>query len=210
MLGAVPNWQWAAIAGLLASSAFFAASETALTALGDARVGALIERGGRGSLLRIWQKHADRVLTTLLLGNTLANIALGALTALVAVGLGYDHGAIAATGITTLIVLVVAEVVPKAFAKRFSTASALMLVPFVALLYWALLPLTIPLAWFPRGLTRLLRLDGQTGPDPLASHELEYLIEKGGKSGALDQVKQELLSSLVQIARRMGAMSIFK
>ena len=81
----VPLWQWITLGAALVGSAFFSSTETALTALGEARVRALIESGGRrASFLRLWQKHPDGILSTLLLGNTLVNVGMGAITALIA------------------------------------------------------------------------------------------------------------------------------
>ena len=56
----VPTWQWVSLLLGLFLSAFFSASETALTALGEARVRRLIETGGwRGALLKVWQRHMN-------------------------------------------------------------------------------------------------------------------------------------------------------
>ncbi|MBS2024544.1 MAG: HlyC/CorC family transporter, partial [Deltaproteobacteria bacterium] len=108
--------------------------------------------------------------------------------------LGIDHGAALATGVTTLVVLLFAEVVPKTFAKKFSTNTALTLMPAVALLYLLLYPITTPLAAFPRVFGKLLGTNPAEHIDPLTSHELQYLIEEGGRKGSLDEVKQELLT----------------
>src|SRR3990172_11682241 len=61
-------------------SAFCSGTETALTALGDARARQLLESGGRQArLLAIWVHSPERVLSTLLVCNTLVNIGAGAL-----------------------------------------------------------------------------------------------------------------------------------
>ena len=61
----VHTWQWVSLLVGLLLAAFFASAETALTALGEARVRHLIDSGGwRGSLLRLWQKHPERILST--------------------------------------------------------------------------------------------------------------------------------------------------
>jgi putative hemolysin len=74
----IPSWQWAAFVAGLAGSAFFSSAETALTALGEARLRSLIDTGGRrASFLRLWQAHPDRILSALLVGNTLVNVGLG-------------------------------------------------------------------------------------------------------------------------------------
>src|SRR5258708_31010954 len=98
----IPTWQWMTLAMGLAVSAFFSAAETALTSLGDARVSALVERGGRaGALLALWRGHPDRGLTPLLLGNTLVHVSMGSLTTLIALQAGFHAPLAAVTGPTT-------------------------------------------------------------------------------------------------------------
>ena len=102
----MPSWQWIAfVAGILVA-AFFSSAETALTTLGEARIRSLVETGGRrAALLRLWLNHPDRILAALLLGNTLVNVGLGSLTALMAEEAGYGHGLAVLTGVTTVILL---------------------------------------------------------------------------------------------------------
>jgi len=118
----VPTWQWIFFVGGIFASAFFSSAETALTALGEARVQSLAESGGRrNSLIRLWQKHPDRVLSALLVGNTMVNVGLGSLTALMADSAGYGHAVAVLTGVTTVILLIFGEITPKTFAKRHAT-----------------------------------------------------------------------------------------
>ncbi|HTN51094.1 MAG TPA: DUF21 domain-containing protein, partial [Anaeromyxobacter sp.] len=70
-----------ALVGLLfvVGSAFCSGTETALTALGEARSRQLMESSGRRARrLAIWVAHPERVLSTLLIGNTVMNIGAGA------------------------------------------------------------------------------------------------------------------------------------
>jgi CBS domain containing-hemolysin-like protein len=74
--------KWLLTVGILAGSAFCSGTETALTALGDARARQLRDRGGRRPrLLGLWVEHPERVLATLLIGNTLMSVGAGALAA---------------------------------------------------------------------------------------------------------------------------------
>jgi len=193
----VPNWQWVTfVAGSLAS-AFFSSAETALTALGEAKVRSLVETGGRrGALLRLWLHHPDRILSALLLGSTLVNVGLGSLTALMVDEAGYGHALALLTGVTAVIVLIFGEITPKTFAKRHATGFALFIMPLVALVYWLLYPLAWLLVQIPRALARAV------GSDPAASQavtssELEHLIEMGARQGSIDKVREQLLSSVL-------------
>jgi CBS domain containing-hemolysin-like protein len=187
----VPAWQWITLAAALIGSAFFAATETALTSLGEARVRALIDSGARS--LRLWQKHPDRILSTLLLGNTLVNVGMGALTALVAQELGFSRGLALLTGVITLVILLFGEITPKTLAKRHATGFAVLMMPVVALVYYLFLPLSWLLVQFPRALSH--KEPGKM--EAVTSQELEYMIEMGARQGSIDKVREELLSSVL-------------
>jgi len=193
----VHTWQWVSLLVGLLLAAFFASAETALTSLGEARVRHLIDTGGwRGSLLRLWQKHPERILSTLLLGSTLANVALGSLTAVIADDLGLGRSIAIITGITTVVLLALGEITPKTFAKRYASGTALALMPIVALFYWLLYPISWALVQIPRGLSRAMGIRPPT-MESVTSQELEYLIEQGARHGSLDKTKERLLSSVL-------------
>ena len=193
----VASWQWVSLILGLLLSAFFSSSETALTALGDARVRHLVDTAGwRGAMLKVWQRHPDRILSTLLLGNTLVNVGLGSLTAVIAHDLGMDRGVAVVTGLTTVIVLIFGEITPKTFAKRHATGAALALIPIVVLFYWLLWPFAWLFVQIPRGIACAMGL-GEPVTESVTSQELEYLIEQGARHGSLDETKEQLLSSVL-------------
>jgi CBS domain containing-hemolysin-like protein len=193
----VPTWQWVSLILGLLLSAFFSSAETALTALGEARVRHLIETGGwRGALLKLWQRHPDRILSMLLLGNTLVNVGLGSMTAVIAHDLGLDSKIALVTGLTTVMLLVFGEITPKTFAKRHASGAAIALIPVVILFYFLLWPFAWLFVQIPRGIARAMGL-GEPPAESVTSRELEYLIEQGARHGSLDETKEQLLSSVL-------------
>ncbi|HSN90506.1 MAG TPA: DUF21 domain-containing protein, partial [Anaeromyxobacteraceae bacterium] len=119
------TWKWLLGALFLLGSAFCSGTETALTALGEVRARQTLETGGRrGRMLKLWIEHPERILATLLIGNTLVNIGMGALAASVAADLAAWAGWSAATAVTaatvivTAVVLCLGEILPKTLAKR--------------------------------------------------------------------------------------------
>ena len=193
----VPTWQWIALGAGLFLSAFFSASETALTSLGEARVRNLVENGGRrGFLLHMWQQHPERILSALLVGNTLVNVAMGSLTAVIAHDLGFETSIAIFTGIITVLLLIFGEITPKTFAKRYASQWALISMPFVALFYFLLWPLAWLFVQIPRGLSNAMGIK-EPRPESVTSQELEYLIELGARQGSLDPTKEQLLNSVL-------------
>jgi Putative Mg2+ and Co2+ transporter CorB len=117
-----------AIAGLLAVSAFFSSSETALTAVSPGKMHQL-EKDGSNAAARVNRLVADkeRLIGAMLLGNTFVNILVSSLaTAVLEERLG-KHAVVIVTAIMTVAVLIFAEVLPKtlAIARTSETALAL-------------------------------------------------------------------------------------
>ncbi|ACL65656.1 protein of unknown function DUF21 [Anaeromyxobacter dehalogenans 2CP-1] len=209
-MDAVPTWKWLLGVAFLAASAFCSGTETALTALGEPRARQLRETGGRRArLLGLWIDHPERVLSTLLIGNTLVNVGAGALAGSVGADLagggGWAPGTLVAiaTGVTTVVILFAGEIVPKTIGKRHPAPVALWAMPMVQALCLAMWPLSA-------AVTRLTgwvvgRLGGGRAPTPaVTSEEIEYLIEMGTREGVLDEVKEELLNSVLEFADRVA------
>jgi CBS domain containing-hemolysin-like protein len=208
---AVPAWKWLLALFFLVGSAFCSGTETALTALGDARARQLMDSGGgrRARLLRIWVDHPERVLSTLLIGNTLVNIGAGALAASVASTIASSAGWSAATviavatALTTAVILFFGEIVPKTLAKRHPVRATLMVIPTVRAVTAVLWPVSTAVT---RATSAFVGLFGGAAPNAPAvtSEEIEYLIEMGTKEGVLDEVKEELLNSVLEFADRVA------
>ena len=117
---------------LLASSAFFSATEIALFALSKLQVRRLRQdQPATGQLISELLDRPQRLLSTILFGNTLVNIATAVL--------GYDllqrfapqHANVIAVPVMTLLILLCGEVTPKAILIRRPEFFALKLVPVI-------------------------------------------------------------------------------
>jgi len=209
-VGAVATWEWLLAAFFLVSSAFCSGTETALTALGDARARQLRDGGGRRArMLSVWIEHPERVLSTLLIGNTLVNVGAGALAAAIGTGIALaagwspGTGVAAATGAATAVILFFGEIVPKTLAKRHPIRVSLAAIPVARALAVLLWPVSTAVTRATGGLVALF--GGGTGEAPgVTSEEIEYLIEMGTKEGVLDEVKEELLNSVLEFADRVA------
>jgi CBS domain containing-hemolysin-like protein len=196
--------------GIVLGSAVTSASETALTALGDIKARQLVEAGGRRArMLKVWIEHPERVLSAVLVTNTLLNIVGGVLAGELAAGVAARFGISqatalgVATGVATVVVLFAGEVVPKTLAKRHPVRFSMALIPFVSAVSWLLWPVSMGLVRATHGLMRLFG-GGKEAPGPaVTSEEIEYIIEMGTREGVLDEVKEELLNSVLEFADRV-------
>lgn len=107
----------AAIVALLALSFFFSGSETALTASSRARL-LQLEKGGdrRATVVSELLQMRERLIGTLLLGNTVVNILASALTTSLFLALFGEKGVGLATLVLTVVVVIFSEVLPKTWA----------------------------------------------------------------------------------------------
>lgn len=121
-------------------SAYFSATETAFSSLNRIRVKNMAERGDRrAELVMRLSDNYDSLLSTILIGNNIVNIACASLSTLIFVRmLGDEAGASISTVVTTIVVLIFGEVSPKSIAKEspesFAMFSAPLLHVFVILL----------------------------------------------------------------------------
>jgi CBS domain containing-hemolysin-like protein len=209
-LDAVPAWKWLLALVFLAGSAFCSGTETALTALGDARARQLREAGGRRArMLGLWVDHPERVLSTLLIGNTLVNVGAGALAASIGTdiaawfGWGGATTVAVTTALVTVVVLLFGEIIPKTIAKRHPVKSALGTVPALRAVAWLLWPISTAVTRMTGAFVGAIGGKASTAP-AVTSAEIEYLIEMGTREGVLDEVKEELLNSVLEFADRVA------
>ena len=200
----IPLWETIAVCAGLLASFFFSGAETALTSLTEARTQQLIDESKNPkNLLRYWLHSPERILSTLLFGNNLANIGLSALVTSITLTLAPDApGALAiSTGLTTFVVLTFCEITPKTLARRHAIPFAKAAIPIIVGLSWLFYPITLFLTGLSSALSFILSGGKRQEEQPkVTGDEIEYMIELGSREGVLDDVKQQLLTSVLEFA----------
>lgn len=186
------------LAFMLVLSAFFSGSETAITALDNLKLRALIKEQGdpNGMYTLVLEKRA-RFITTLLVGNNLVNNFSAILTSnLFAIWLG-NAGIGIATAVVTFLVLIFGEITPKSFAIN----SVLPIFKAVVRpIYWlsiVMSPVIVLLETITQSIIRLFSPGGtQQG---LSVQDLRLMIEILGGRGQLDWQKHQLLNKALMM-----------
>ncbi len=185
------------LAVLLGLSAFFSGSETALVSLSRLRVRHMAEKGGK--VARILLKLKDdpqRMLTTILIGNNLVNIASAAIATSIAIGLFGNNGIGIATGIMTLLILIFGEVTPKSFATQFNEAYS----KFSAIPIWYLSIILLPFIsifnWFYKVLIKIF--GGEPKKSTLSEDYLKSIVNISEEEGAIKEIEKEMVNKIFE------------
>lgn len=186
------------LALMLALSAFFSGSETAITALDNLKLRALIKEQGdpNGMFTLVLEKRA-RFITTLLVGNNLINNFSAILTSnLFALWLG-SAGLGVATAVVTFLLLVFGEITPKSLAINNVLPFFKTVVRPIYLLSVILAPIIYLFEAMAQQVIRLFNR-GATQPS-LSLQELQLMIEILGGKGQLDLQKHQLLNKALML-----------
>jgi CBS domain containing-hemolysin-like protein len=168
---------------LLVLSGAFSGAETALVSLSMARVEALVGEGRSGALaLYHLKKDPSRMLTTILIGNNLVNIAASALATVIATREFGSAGPGIAVGLLTLVILVFGEITPKSLATRYSERISL----FIAVPLRWFMRLIYPLVWFFGNFTTWVHgLTGGQSDPTITESELIGMLGYGVREGEI-------------------------
>ncbi len=192
----------AAIVVLLALSAFFNISETSLTACSRARMHALEQEGDRNArIVNRLMVSPERVIGTVLLGNTLVDVLAAALASALAVELVGEVGVVFATAIMTVLIVIFSAVLPKTYALADPDKMALIVAPFMRVTIAILLPLTVAMQYVVRFLLKLTPSTRDDAANILAAHEeLRGTIELGHKEGAVARGDAHMLGGVLDLS----------
>lgn len=187
---------YAAMAALVAFSAFFSASETSFTSVNMIRIRNMAEEGEQKAVTAVkLVENYDRMLSTILIGNNLVNIALSSLTTVIATKLFGDAGVALATGVTTLVILTFGEILPKSWAKENSERLVLLFAEPLRLCSLLLWPLSTFFIW----LKGAFRRGGEEEKAPsFTEKELMYMASVGQEEGVLEEQEKDLVQSALE------------
>jgi putative hemolysin len=201
----VGGWQVLLLLGLLLLSGAMSGSETALTALGEWKIHQLRDEGNDPhGLFELLARQPTRFITTLLIGNNLVNIAATALVTQMSIQLsrqlGFSEAAAVAyaTGVMTLLVLVVGEITPKSIAVHNPVGFSRAVIRPVYAMSVVLYPIGRAFAWFTSRLLRSLRLE--SSKDPLITeNELRLMLRSAEEHGVIEASEQEMIKGVIDL-----------
>ena len=176
-------------------SAYFSATETAFSSANTTRLRTLAEKGSGGAALALkLLEQYDRLLSTILIGNNIVNIATASIGTVLFVRHYGDAGATISTVVVTVVVLIFGEISPKSIAKDCAERCAMLSAPILRVLIWVLLPLNQLFSLWKKLLSRVFRLGGES---KMSQEELLMLVDEVQQDGSIDRDEGELLKNAI-------------
>jgi len=187
---------------LLLISAFFSSSETGMLSLNRYRLKHLANEGHRSAqLAQRLLETPERLISVILIGNNLVNIAAATLATIIAQQLmpnNEELGMLISTIVLTLAVLIFSEVTPKTLAQRHPER-----VSFPASYVLRVLSTILaPAVWFVNGIVKsifwIFRVGKSNGNDEaLSSEELKTIVNESGST--LPEERQSMLLGILEL-----------
>lgn len=184
--------QLAAIVILVILSGFFSSAETALTTVNRVRMRALEEEGSRqaATVNKILDRYG-KMLSTILIGNNIVNIAASSLATTLAIRINLVVGI--ATGILTITILLCGEIVPKTWAMLYSEKISLAYGSIILGLMHILTPVIFIVDKLSNGILRLLHIDPNKKVSTMTENELKTYVDVSHEDGVIESEEREII-----------------
>ncbi len=186
----------------LAFSSFFSSAETAISSANSIRLRKLVEEKKRGAhKASLLIDNYDRTITTILIGNNLANIGASTAAVFIFTNLIRNHASIAnitSTVVMTLLVIIFGEIIPKTYAK----ANATKVATNIAGMLWFFYKLFFPLSFIFMKLANAVKGKEVTEELTVTGEELETIIDTMEDQGVIDEDHADLLQGALSLGNK--------
>ena len=191
------------MAALVIMSAYFSATETAFSSLNKTRLKAFEEKGDKRAKLALkLSDNYDKLISTILVGNNIVNIALATIGTLFFarfVVRDQDVAATVSTVVITVVVLIFGEVTPKSIAKDCPEKFAMFSAPLIRIFIWVLAPINFIFTLWKKLISKVFKLEGNT---KMSQEELVLLVEEVEQDGTLDTDEGELIRNAIEFGEQ--------
>ncbi len=156
---------------------------------------------GAKRVLRMIQRP-EKLLSTILLGNNLANTAAAALGTALAISLwGEEHGILIATAGVTILILILGETTPKTIATQHTERLSLVLARPIEVISWLLTPFVAVLSWIASGFSKLVG-GAPVSRSLVSEEEIRTMISVGHREGTVEEAEAEMLHKVFDFGDR--------
>ncbi|MFH0767475.1 MAG: hemolysin family protein [Bacillota bacterium] len=185
----------ALLAFLILLSAFFSSAEMAFSSLNQIKIKHLIQNGHKRARHTLTlSENFEKLLTTILIGNNIANIASASLATVIFVKYWGNYGVTISTAVMTTLVLIFGEITPKSLAKKIPEKYALIITPILRVFIWILTPLNFLFSLWQKLMNKLFKFVKEL---PITEEELLTYVKEVQHEGGINENEGELIRSVI-------------
>ena len=193
-----PALQLIIILILLALSAFFSSSETALTTVSHLKLRSLADSGNKKAkkVLKVTE-NSSKLLSAILVGNNIVNISASALATTFCTNMFGSKYIGVSTGILTLLVLIFGEISPKTLATQYALQLSMVVVYPISWLMTLLTPVIFLLNILTGAIFKLFRVDPSAKKASITEAELRTIVNVSHEEGVIEPEEKFMISNVV-------------
>ena len=184
-------------------SGYFSATETAFSTFSKTKIKTIAEKGNKkAELVLKLSEDYDKLLSTILIGNNIVNIALASLgTVLFVRFLGDAKGPTVSTAVITVVVLIFGEITPKSIAKDMPEKFSLFSAPLLNALVWILRPINFLFSMWKKLVSLIVKNDDD---NKMSQEELLMMVDEVEQEGSIDSDESELLRNVIEVTDKQA------
>lgn len=172
---------------LIFLASFFSSAEIGFFSLDSAKVRALIKAKKRGShALAKLKENPQKLIITILIGNNLVHISASVIATVVGMRYFGSAGIAIAFGITTFLILIFGEILPKSFAENKPVKVSLWAVKPIQIIAWLLYPVVIVFEW-------MTKIIGKEEGKEITETEIKAMAEIGAEKGTIRKTEEKMI-----------------
>ena len=190
---------------LLALSAFFSSSETALVTVNKIRMRNMAEGGNKQAETVIKTvENQGKMLSAILIGNNVVNLSASSLATVMASSLFGNKAVGIATGILTLLILVFGEITPKTMATYSAEKISLKVARYIYFLMTVLTPVIFLVNLLSGVVLKLCGVDTKEKRESITEDELRTIVEVSHEEGVLETEEKKMITNVFDFGESLA------
>ena len=179
---------------LVLSYSFFSACETAFSSLNRVKLKALANQGNKKAQNTLdLHDSFSKVLTTILIGNTIVNVVSASLATVFFSKLYPNNGVAISSVVMTIVIMIIGEIIPKNISKHFPEKFAIVVTPLLKLLVFIFTPLTYVFNLIDKLFSKTFKDD-----DAYSTEEFITMVEEANEDGEIEDHEADLITNALE------------
>ena len=182
---------------LIIMSAYFSATETAYSSLNKIKLKSIANKGNKKAKLALeLSEKYDSVISTILIGNNIVNIATASLATVLFTKLLGSSGVTVSTIVMTILILIFGEISPKSIAKDIPESFAIVSAPLLNVFCIILKPVNHIFCLWKKLISKVLKIQKHSG---ITEDEILTIAEEAENEGGINPQQLEIIKSAIEL-----------